>query len=254
MPSSTIQLKNPHAVLAVLKHRPTDVLDISFQTNNPTDAWKKVASVANQHGISVGMQAPQKNRGRRGQNDRGHKSERVGIAVATVREKPPVSLDEILHDPEDGQLWLALDCLQDPHNVGAVFRTAAFFGVRGIVMTRDKSAPLNGTVYDVAAGGVETVAVAMEVNLSRAIDEAKKKNVWVLGSSEHAEAELSEVVSDRPWMVVIGNEEKGMRRLTTEKCDTVCKITPRGSVTSLNVSVAAGILISHLAAPPSTAR
>lgn len=245
---ATLTLKNPHSVLAVLKQRPLDVLDITFQTQNPTDAWKKVATVAQQHGIAVRMQSGgPPNRGRKGNTNQSQKSERAGIATATVKEKPTASLNELFDDPQEGDLWLALDCLQDPHNVGAVFRTAGFFGVRGVIMTKDKSAPLNGTVYDVAAGGVETVPVAMEVNLSRTIDVAKKANIWVIGSSEHAETNLTEVENDRPWLIVVGNEEKGMRRLTQEKCDFVCQIPPRGSVTSLNVSVATGILISHLA-------
>jgi 23S rRNA (guanosine2251-2'-O)-methyltransferase len=86
-------------------------------------------------------------------------------------------------------------------------------------------------------------------NLARAIAHAKQAGVWVLGTSEHATDDLSQVDRERPWLLVVGNEERGMRRLTAEHCDSICRITPRGAVTSLNVSVATGILIAELSPP-----
>jgi 23S rRNA (guanosine2251-2'-O)-methyltransferase len=148
-----------------------------------------------------------------------------------------------------GRLWLALDQIQDPHNVGAIFRTAAFFGVAGILITRDRSAPLNGTVYDVASGGVEIVPFSNPPNLSRALEVAKKAGLWVLGASEHADRDISQVDRSRSWVLVLGNEEKGLRRLTIENCDELCRITSRSTIGSLNVSVAAGILIAALTQP-----
>jgi 23S rRNA (guanosine2251-2'-O)-methyltransferase len=145
-------------------------------------------------------------------------------------------------------LWLAFDQLQDPHNVGSIFRTAAFFGVRGIIMTQDRSAALTSTVYDVSSGGVEDVPFAVVPNLQRAFEVSKDHDLWILGTSEHAKQSWNTVPKDRNWLLVMGNEEKGMRRLTAETCDMVCQIPPSGNgVSSLNVSVAAGILISKLA-------
>ena len=143
-------------------------------------------------------------------------------------------------------LWLALDCLQDPQNVGAIFRTAAFFGVNGLIVTRDRSAPMNAAVYDVASGGVELVPFAQPPNLARALELAKQSGLWILGSSEHAEKDVAEIPRDRPWLVVLGSEEQGLRRLTLEHCDEVCRIMPRGALQSLNVSAAAAVLISEL--------
>ena len=148
--------------------------------------------------------------------------------------------------PMRSGLWLALDQIQDPHNVGAIFRTAAFFGIRGIIVTKDRSAPLSATAYDVASGGLECVPFAQPPNLSRALKQAKDAGLWVLGTSEHATRDLSEVDRDRPWLLVLGNEEKGLRRLTSEHCDELCRITPRGEIASLNVSVAAGVLMAAL--------
>jgi 23S rRNA (guanosine2251-2'-O)-methyltransferase len=180
----------------------------------------------------------------------------VGVAEAEVRERRPVALEELFQGVRAGAsegseapgLWLALDCLQDPQNVGAIFRSAAFFGVRGILLTQERSVGLTSTVYDIASGGVEAVPFSVQVNLRQAFETAKAQGLWILGTSEHGRQDLFAVERDRPWLVVLGNEERGMRRLTEDRCDVICAIRPRGGlVTSLNVSVAAGIVISRMA-------
>jgi 23S rRNA (guanosine2251-2'-O)-methyltransferase len=244
----SVVVKNPHSVLAALKARPKDVKSVQLSAGGG-EAWEEVAILARKHGVPVGS-------GGGGSGGRGHHRDRdgandgrVGGSQATLIEREGVSLDEIFPegiDPNKPALWLALDCIQDPHNVGAIFRTAAFFGVRGIIVTQERSAPMTGTVYDIAAGGVETVPFVSQVNLQRALEHAKEAGVWIVGSSEHAKLPLRKVPVDRPWLLVLGNEEKGMRRLTEDLCDMVCSIPCQGEVTSLNVSVAAGILISAL--------
>ncbi|MDA0285253.1 MAG: RNA methyltransferase, partial [Planctomycetota bacterium] len=216
----------------------------------PQGAWADVVEAAQRERISVVTQRAESN-SRRVQKG-SVKNERVGIATATVREHAgvakPEKLFELASEPDSNSsgLWLALDCLQDPHNVGAIFRTAAFFGVRGILMSKDRSAPMTPTVYDVAAGGVESVPFCMVPNLARSLESAKQSGLWLLGSSEHATSSYAEVLPDRHWMLLVGNEEKGLRRLTLDTCDVVCGIPTRGDVTSLNASVAAAILISRL--------
>jgi 23S rRNA (guanosine2251-2'-O)-methyltransferase len=181
-------------------------------------------------------------------------NQRFGLAEAVVKERPPVPLEELFASSagsltSGGQrgLWLALDSLQDPQNVGAIFRSAAFFGVKGIIVTQERSAPLSSAVYDVASGGMEYVPFTLQVNLQRAFEVAKKSDLWILGSSEHAHDDVESIPLDRSWLLVLGNEEKGMRRLTEESCDMLCKVSSRGQVGSLNVGTAAGILISRLA-------
>lgn len=147
--------------------------------------------------------------------------------------------------PETG-LWLALDCVQDPQNLGAIFRTAAFFGVRGIVLPKDRSSPITGTVIDVACGGVAHVPYAVVTNFSRALEDFKAAGFWVMGATEHQGDSVFSVPRDRRWVLVLGSEESGMRRLTEERCDLFVRIPAKGRVTSLNVSVAAGVLISSL--------
>jgi len=241
----TLTLRNPHSVLAAMSARPHDILDVRVPPGKPSDAWREVVQQAHARGIPVRTDlATSEPGGRRGDQ----KSERQSLATAIVREQPGVMLEELWSNetPGAGQLWLALDCLQDPHNVGAIFRSAAFFGVRGILLTKDRSAPMSSTVYDVASGGVEAVPFAQIPNLAAALKLAKQAGLWSLGSSEHATQDVAAIPHDRPWLLIIGNEEQGLRRLTLDLCDETCSIPARGPVGSLNASVAAGVMISTL--------
>jgi 23S rRNA (guanosine2251-2'-O)-methyltransferase len=236
--------------MAALKHRPDDVREIRVPAGRPQGAWADVADAARSENISVVAQ--QLDAGaRRGKKTQG-KSERIGTATAMVCDHPGIAAPgKLLNaaaeaDQNATGLWLALDCLQDPHNVGAIFRTASFFGVKGILLTKDRSAPMTATVYDVAAGGVESVPFCLVPNLARSLDTAKKSGLWLLGTSEHEATSYVDVMPDRQWLLVIGNEEKGLRRLTLDNCDVVCGIPPQGDVTSLNASVAAAIMIARL--------
>jgi 23S rRNA (guanosine2251-2'-O)-methyltransferase len=239
--------------MAALKHRPDDVREIRVPAGKPYGVWADAADLARSHQISVVAQ--QLDAGaRRGKKTQG-KSERIGIATAIVCEHPGIQTPAKLlgtaaeNDPNASGLWLALDCLQDPHNVGAIFRTASFFGVKGVLLTKDRSAPMTATVYDVAAGGVESVPFCLVPNLAKSLDIAKKSGLWLLGTSEHEATSYADVLPDRQWLLVIGNEEKGLRRLTLDTCDVICGIPAQGDVTSLNASVAAAIMIARLSPP-----
>jgi len=241
-----IYIKNPHSILATIEKRAQDIIEIRLPTQQAGDAWAHVQKEAKAIGIRTTLaQAKQDNRrdrqGRRGKPDPG----RMGGAEAVVKEHEGVELPDLFNNISNG-LWLALDTVQDPQNVGAIFRTAAFFNVRGIIITTDRSAPLSGTAFDVSSGGIEHVPFSLVTNLSRTLDKAQEAGLWILGTSEHADQDLHTVKADRPWLLILGNEETGMRRLTRDKCDTLCRIAPKGAVTSLNVSAASAICINHL--------
>lgn len=241
-----IYIKNPHSILAILEKRAQDIIEIRLPTKQAGDAWGEVQKQAEAIGIRTSLAQVQQENPRARRDKRGKPTPgRMGGAEAVVKEHEGLDLSELFDNVSNG-LWLALDTVQDPQNVGAIFRTAAFFNVRGILLTTDRSAPLSGTAYDVASGGVEYVPFSLVTNLSRAIDKAKEAGLWTLGTSEHAEQSLSTITTDRPWLLILGNEESGMRRLTKDKCDTLCQIAPKGAITSLNVSTAAGICIHHL--------
>lgn len=240
-----LHLKNPHSVLAALAARPQDVLEVRTSPAAPSPGWAEVIDAARQYNIPIHTRFPAERR----RDQRSEAEGRQGACEALIKERAGLPLEQIFPSPNRqpaSGLWLALDCLQDPQNVGAIFRTAAFFAVHGLIITRDRSAPLNGAVYDVASGGVELVPFAQPPNLARALDVAKESGLWILGSSEHAEKSVAEIPRDRPWLLVLGSEEQGLRRLTLDRCDEVCAIPSRGTLTSLNVSAAAAVLLAEL--------
>lgn len=270
--SQNIIVHNPHSILAALEKRYDDVLEIVLPKHaSDDDVWKKIESLARSHKIRIQSTgaAAEEERGNRGSGGRGPKGNpkfasrgdrggkdagdggRTSLASATIRAKEGVSAEELFGDVPKRSggkgIWIALDSLQDPHNVGAIFRAASFFGIEGVLMTSERSAPLSSVVYDVSCGGVEYVPFTQQINLQRAFEIAKEKGLWILGTSEHTKASYLDVKRDRPWLIVVGNEEKGLRRLTEEACDQMCAIRPKGDVTSLNVSVATGILLSRVA-------
>jgi len=214
------------------------MISLHLPTGGGGVAWHKVRATSEANGIRV---EAIKESSRGGGRERG--------AFARVAERSPMPLEEFVSGGGSSRgLWLALDSLQDPHNVGAIFRLAAFFGVRGVVMGKDRAAPMSSVVYDVASGGAETVPFALETNMHRALGRMRDAGLWVLGSSEHAERSVYEVDTDRAWVLVVGNEEQGMRPRIREACDELVAVQPAegAGVTSLNVASATAILVSAL--------
>jgi 23S rRNA (guanosine2251-2'-O)-methyltransferase len=242
-------LQNPHSIAAALKMRPRDVSEVRLPVGPLNHTWREVVTLAEQAGIACLPFAAGGGASRR-RPRRGDSSGRSGLAQSIVKEKCGVALDSLFENAAGRNagrgLWLALDHIQDPHNVGAIFRSAAFFGIEGVIVTRDQSAPLSAATYDVASGGLEYVPFAIVPNLASSLKQAKKYGIWVLGTSEDAAEDVAEVDRDRPWLLVLGNEESGLRRLTRDTCDGLCRLSAPGAVSSLNVSVAAGILMAFL--------
>nr|WP_300306769.1 23S rRNA (guanosine(2251)-2'-O)-methyltransferase RlmB [Halomonas sp.] len=140
-------------------------------------------------------------------------------------------------------LLLILDGVTDVHNVGACLRSADAAGVHGVIVPKDRAAPLNATVRKVACGAAESVPVYQVTNLARALAKLKDMGIWITGTAGEAESSLFEADFSGPTALVMGAEGKGMRRLTREACDTLVKLPMAGQVSSLNVSVATGICL-----------
>ncbi|WP_141317297.1 23S rRNA (guanosine(2251)-2'-O)-methyltransferase RlmB [Halomonas halmophila] len=140
-------------------------------------------------------------------------------------------------------LLLVLDGITDVHNFGACLRSADAAGAHGVVVPKDRAAPLNATVRKVACGAAESVPVYRATNLARAMARMKELGVWVTGTAGEAEASLFEADFSVATALVMGAEGKGMRRLTREACDGLVKLPMVGQVSSLNVSVATGICL-----------
>ena len=140
-------------------------------------------------------------------------------------------------------LILILDGVTDPHNLGACLRSADAAGVTAVIFPKDKSADVNDVARKVASGAAETVPWVRVTNLARTIESLKQAGVWVIGTDGDAEASLYEQDLSGPCAMVLGSEGAGMRRLTRDLCDFVVKLPMAGSVSSLNVSVAAGVCL-----------
>lgn len=138
-------------------------------------------------------------------------------------------------------LLLVLDGVTDPHNLGACLRSVDAAGGHGVVIAKHRSAPLNATVRKIASGAAEAVPVYQVTNLARALDEMRRLGVWVFGTAGEASIDLYSADLRVPTALVMGAEGKGLRRLTREHCDELVKLPMAGQVSSLNVSVAAGI-------------
>lgn len=166
------------------------------------------------------------------------------IALAAVREYS--SIDDILRIAEErGETPFVIVCdeISDPHNLGAIIRTAECVGAHGIVIPKRRSAGLTSIVGKTSAGAAEHMAVARVSNLTAAIKELKERGLWIYGTAAEATSGMWETDLKGPICLVIGSEGDGMGRLVAENCDFLVSIPMRGKVNSLNASAAAAILM-----------
>lgn len=145
-------------------------------------------------------------------------------------------------DKEDCFLVL-LDHLEDPHNFGAIIRTSEAAGVDGIVIPKDRSVSVNGTVIKTSAGASENMPISMVTNLNQTIKELKDNGFWIVGTDMENSTDYREIDYSGKIALVIGNEGNGMSRMIRNSCDFIAKIPMYGKINSLNASVAAGIMI-----------
>jgi 23S rRNA (guanosine2251-2'-O)-methyltransferase len=151
-------------------------------------------------------------------------------------------IDKLDHPP----LLLILDTVQDPHNLGACLRTADAVGVDAVIAPKDRSVGLTDTVRRVACGGAERVPFSQVTNLARLIKQLQEKNIWIIGTDSEASDDIYKADLTGPVALVMGSEGEGLRRLTKESCDKVVRIPMKGSVESLNVSVAAAVCLFEI--------
>ena len=167
-----------------------------------------------------------------------------GVAVMFASQEY-ATVDEILalaEERNEKPFVIICDEIEDPHNLGAIIRTAEAAGVHGIIIPKRRSASLNATVAKSASGALEYMKVARVTNIANTIDELKEKGLWIFGAdmdgSDYTKADL-----DVACAIVIGNEGKGIGSLTAKKCDEIISLPMCGKINSLNASVAAGILM-----------
>lgn len=171
-----------------------------------------------------------------------------GVALQLACSKT-ISLEKLIDFSKrntSNPIILALDGITDPHNVGAIIRSAEAFDCKGIIIPQRRSAGLTGTVAKVAAGALEHLPVSRVVNLNRALEELKKNGFMVIGLSGDGQLSISKFHEKTPLVVIVGAEDKGISLLTQKKCDFLLKIPLKGKTSSLNASVTAAISLFHL--------
>jgi len=153
-------------------------------------------------------------------------------------------VDELLeHKHGQYSFLLVLDGVEDPHNLGALIRSADGAGVDGVIIPERRAAGITGTVVKASAGASENIPVARVVNIARTLDELKAENVWVVGLDERGDKSYDELDYNMNCAIVMGAEGKGLHDLVRRKCDLLVSIPMMGAVSSLNVSVAGGIVM-----------
>jgi len=166
--------------------------------------------------------------------------------IAYVPEKEYVEVEDILilaKKKNEQPFIIILDSIEDPHNLGAILRSAEATGAHGIIIPKRRSAGLTPTVAKTSAGAIEYMSVAKVANLSDAISKLKKQNIWVIGIESEGKTSYIKFDFKMPIAIVIGSEGKGISRLVKENCDELLSIPMKGKITSLNASIAAAVVM-----------
>jgi len=228
----------PNAVLEALRAGKRPIEAITILESARPDRLKALIDLARQKGVPV-HRVPRLDLG-----DVRHQGVVARIAAARYADA-----DELLDQLEgrigtaDPPLALGLDGIEDPRNMGSILRTAECAGVHGVFIAERRAVGLTSVVAKVAAGALEYVPVARVTNLVRLIEQLKERNIWVVGAAGDAKQLYTEWDWKLPAAVFLGSEGHGLHRLVREHCDTLVRIPVAGRLESLNVSVAAGVLL-----------
>ncbi|HEY8555096.1 MAG TPA: 23S rRNA (guanosine(2251)-2'-O)-methyltransferase RlmB [Burkholderiales bacterium] len=228
-----------HAVLTALREHPERIGGVWVAVERADRRIEGVVQAARTAGVRF-HRVP---RAKLDDMAEGARHRGVVARVHAAPVKREQDLEARLETLERPALFLVLDGVQDPHNLGACLRVADAAGAHGVILPRDRTAPLSAAARRVASGAAETVAVYQVVNLARALDSLKEAGVWLYGAAQDAKESLYAADLTVPCAVVLGGEGEGLRRLTRERCDRLIRIPMAGKVESLNVSVAAGVVL-----------
>ncbi len=176
------------------------------------------------------------------------KNQNAQGVIAVKSEIKYFLIDELIQltKSKTQPIILILDRIQDTHNLGAILRTAECAGVDGVIITINESAPINETVIKTSAGAVEHLKISRIKNLIPIIEQLKDNGFWIVGSALDNAVDYTSIKYDFPTALILGNEEKGIKKIILDKCDFIVKIPMIGKLQSLNVSVTAGILLFNI--------
>lgn len=228
-----------HAVQALLENHPERVIRLCVQIERRDKKIDSLMQLAKQKRITI-EQLPREELDRLTQI-----ANHQGVLAYTQKSKTMTEADlkQLIENLDEPPFLLILDGVQDPHNLGACFRSADAAGIHAIIAPKDKSVGITPVVSKVASGATETVPFIQVTNLARTLETLKELGVWIYGAAGEAEKTLYQTDLSGPIAIVLGAEGEGLRRLTRDLCDGLVKIPMHGSVSSLNVSVATGIFL-----------
>lgn len=228
-----------HAVEALLKHHPHSVVALWVQEGRHDSRMEAILQRAQRLALPCTEQS-------RAELDLKVAGVHQGIVVECHNlklERSEGQLAELLESLAHPPFLLVLDGITDPHNLGACLRSAEAAGVDAVIAPKDKSAPITPTVRKVACGAAELVPFFSVTNLARSLKALQERGIWVLGAAGEATQSIYQTDLRGALALVLGSEGSGMRRLTREHCDSLFAIPMAGEVSSLNVSVSAGICL-----------
>ena len=237
-----------HPILETLRRHPELVLEVITQERQPSAKQQEIIDLAARQKIPLRHQPhlplppgePQPNH--------------QGVA-ARLKGFPACELPDLLDlDGESAPTLVALDSIQDPHNLGAIIRSAAGAGANGVIIPKDRCAPLEGAAAKVAAGTMSLIRICRVTNLVEALMELKEAGYWIFGAEGGAGNSIYNTDLSGKACLVIGSEGKGLRPLVRKQCDFLISIPMSGQVESLNASVAAGVMLFEMARQKSLAR
>ena len=228
-----------HAVQSLLKTAPDRAKTLLVVDNRNDQRVQKTVHLAERANIPVEVISAEE------MDRRADKVRHQGVALLACKGKVYDEAWMLSHiaQLDHPPLVLVLDGLTDPHNLGACLRSADGAGVDAVIVPRDKSCGLTPIVRKVASGAAETLPFVLVTNLSRTLQKLKDAGLWIVGAAGESDQVISALDLTGPTALVLGSEDRGLRHLTRERCDYLARIPMQGSVQSLNVSVATGIVL-----------
>jgi 23S rRNA (guanosine2251-2'-O)-methyltransferase len=236
--SGEVWIWGRHPVLEALRAGRARTLLVAAG-RKPAPVLQEIVSVAREQGVPLREASPMEvDAVAPGANTQG-----VAALVETPHLDRMEDLLALIRERTGHAFVLVLDQVQDPHNLGALLRTAEAAGVHAAIVPDRRSAPLTGTVAKTSAGALSHLPILKVTNLVRALDELKQSGIWVIGLDAAARMSLFEADLSVPLALVIGGEGEGLRRLTRDHCDLLVRVPMHGSIASLNASVAGSIAL-----------
>ena len=231
-----------HSVQAALDYSPQKISKAWIDVQRQDQRLKQLIEAL----LALGIEPEKVDRKKLDRFAEGNNHQGIVIEIEMPGELPESELKTAVENLSDMALFLVLDNVQDPHNLGACLRTADAVGAHGVIITKDNATGITPTVCKVASGAAETVPVYQVTNLSRTLRWLKEQGIWVMGAAGETTQTAYQTDFTVPLALVVGAEGKGLRRLTKEQCDMLIKLPMAGQVESLNLSVATGVLLYEI--------